>query len=247
MRGNMLREMGGRGLAVLLMVALFAPEVVAQTVTKVKADISVTESETRCDIGYTLKNGAAELKEISASTILFQDTKIAGIKASDPAGELTVTGSSAGGRYVSKITLREPVGPNATYSFNVTYTVEGSVKPQDGKNVLTAPLLALPWKSIVPKEPVCAIDATLPSGMNLIRTSPRILSTGTRDSRVVAHTSSSVLVSFFRAEYTAKQVGFFTPENTTNVAFIGTIIVLILMWTYYNFVYIKRRTVKGGN
>jgi hypothetical protein len=243
---NLLREMGWYGLALLLIVALLAPDGAAQTVTKVKTNISVTESETQCNVEYTIKNGTSELKEIGASTILFQDTKLMNVKASDAGGELNVSGSSSGGKYSSKIVLREPVPPNAAYSFALAYQVEGSVKPRNGTNILTVPLLALPWRSIVPKEPVCSIDATLPPGMNLIRTSPRILSTAKRDSRIVAHTSSSVLVSFFHAEYTAKEVGFFTPENTTNVVFSAAIIVLILIWTYYNFVYMKRETIKGG-
>ena len=243
---NTLREMGRCGLALLLVGALFAPDGIAQTVTKVKANISVTESETRCTVEYALKNGTSELKEIGASTILFQDTKLTNVKASDAGGELNVSGSSSGGKYSSKIALREPVPPNAAYAFTLTYQVEGSVKPCNGTNILTVPLLALPWKSIVPKEPVCSIDAALPPKMNLIRTSPRVLATKTSDSRVVAHTSSSVLVSFFRAEYTGKEVGFFTPENTTNVAFGAAILLLIFIWTYYNFVYIKKRNPKGG-
>jgi len=243
MRNNILKRVGSYSFAFLALFSMFALNCSAQNVNKVKVKISATEFETQCKIEYTLKNRGSELTELTLSSILFQDTKIANIEAYDSSGDLAISGSSSGGKYSSKVTLKEPISPDATYSFTVNYDVLDSVKTIKEKNILTVPLLSLPWKSIISDEPACSIDATLPTGMNLVRTSPRVISVTTTDSRVVAHTSSAVLVSFFRAEYTGQKVGFFTPENIAIVVFFSIVVLLIVIWSYYSFVYLKRKNI----
>jgi hypothetical protein len=242
MKNSRFKAMGLSVFFLLFFSVIFTPAGMAQGVTKVKATLSATESGTECRVEYTFKNGSAPLKELTASTILFQDTKVSNMKASDKAGDLEATGSSTGGKYSTKIALREPIPPEGVYSFTLAYDVGDSMKSAGGKTVLTAPLLSLPWKSTLSKEPACSIEAMLPSGMNLIRTSPKIDSTTLRDSRVVAHASSAILTSFFRAEFTKEKVGFFTPENIVNVCFFGAIAFLIALWLYYNFIYLKRKS-----
>jgi len=217
----------------------------AQNVTMVKADISVTESSTECRVEYALKNGGQELKEFPISSILFQDTGITGLRVNDSSGKLNVTGAAADGKYTAMVAPAKAIPAGGEYSFTVAYSVQDSVKAKGDTSVLTVPLLHLPFKSVIGTEPAFQVQAKLPEGSGLIRTSPRIISTDTSNARPVVTTSSAVLVSFFHAEYTDGSPGFFTPETTAIILFFLAIVVMIVLWWYYNFVYLKKKS-EGG-
>lgn len=217
----------------------------AQNVTMVKADISVTESSTECRVDYTLTNGGEELKEFPIASILFQDTSISGLQVSDSSGGLMVAGAAADGKYAATVVPAKAIPAGGEYSFSVAYRVQGSVKAKGGTSILTVPLLNLPFKSVIGPEPALQIQARLPAGAGVIRTSPRIISTDVSNARPLVSTNSAVLVSFFHAEYTDGSPGFFTPETTAIILFFVAIVVMILLWWYYNFVYLKKKS-EGG-
>jgi len=81
MKNSLFKAMGVVVFFLLFLSAFLTSEGMAQSVTKVKATISATESGTQCKVEYTLKNGNSPLKELAASTILFQDTKVSNVKA----------------------------------------------------------------------------------------------------------------------------------------------------------------------
>ncbi|HUV07419.1 MAG TPA: hypothetical protein VMX75_06800, partial [Spirochaetia bacterium] len=221
------------GFSILVLFVLSAG---AQNVTKVKVDISATKSSTECKVQYTLKNGGKELPELPISSILFQDTEIKDFTVADSSGTLNATGSASGGKFAAKIALPKAIAAEAEYTFSVAYSVGGSIKSRGSKGTLTVPILSLPFRSVIGAEPAFEVRATLPEGMGLIRTSPRVITADTSASRTVVNSSSAVLVSFFHAEFREGTVGFFTPETTAIILFFAAVAIMIALWWYYNFV-----------
>lgn len=213
----------------------------AQSVIRVEAEVDFSAQGARCEVQYVLKNGKEELKEIPLSAILYHGTGIADLSARDASGPLAVSGSAAGDKYAGKVSLAGPVAPGAEYRFGVAYVVSESAQSRGRITVSSAPLLNTPWRPLLSKEPAIAIRGLLPAGTSLVWASPRYISAQTEGNRVVVSTASPVLASYFRAEYVAGRVGFFTPRTTSIVVFFGSALVLIAIWL----VYVSRRGKKA--
>lgn len=207
----------------------------AQTVVRVSADVDLTGQGARCDLQYVLKNGKDELKEIPLSAILYHGTGITNLSGRDAGGPLAVSGAAAGDKFAGKIALATPLAAGAEYSFSLGYGVTGAVQDRGRIKVSSAPMLHMPWRPVLSKQAAMSIRGALPQGTNLVWASPRYLTQRSEGGRVVVTTSSPVLASYFRVEYTAGKVGFFTPRTTAIVAFFGGALVLIAIWLLYAF------------
>jgi hypothetical protein len=226
---------------VLLLGLTFVPAG-AQNVTRVSAEVELTGQDVRCELQYTLKNGKQELKEVPLSGILYHGSDVGDLSARDGSGSLSVSGASSGDKFAGKLALAQPVAPEAEYSFTVSYGVPGAVQRKADHWVLSAPLLHTPWRPRLSKEPAMTIRGVLPEGMNFIWSSPRYLKVERGAGQVVVNTSSPVLASYFRVEYTEGRVGFFTPRTTAIVSFFGAAAVLIVIWLVYAFGRRKKAT-----
>jgi hypothetical protein len=220
---------------VLAGLALILAPAGAQTVTRVSAEVQVTGQEVRCELQYALKNGKQELKEVPLSGILYHGSDIRDLSARDSSGTLSVSGSSSGDKFAGKLTLTQPLAPEAEYSFTLSYGVPGGVQRKADHWVMSAPLIHTPWRPRLSKEPAMTIRGVLPEGTNFIWSSPRYLKVERDAGRAAVTTSSPVLASYFRIEYTEGRVGFFTPRTTAIVSFFGAAAVLIAIWLVYAF------------
>ena len=207
----------------------------AQSVVRVAADVQVSAQDAQCEVQYVLKNGKEQLTEIPLSSILYHGTDVKALSARGSSGPLSVSGSSAGGKFTGKVVLSSPVSPEAEYSFTLAYGVSGAVQRKGGHQVSSAPILHTPWRPVLSRDPAITIKGVLPQGTNLIWTSPRYLSESSEGNRVVVTTVSPVLASYFRVEYTDARVGFFTPRTTAIVSFFGGAVILIVIWLLYAF------------
>lgn len=207
----------------------------AQSIVRVTADVDVSAQDAQCEVQYVLKNGKEQLAEIPLSAILYHDTDVRSLSARDSSGSLSVSGSSTGDKFAGKVVLSSPVGPEAEYSFTLTYGVSGAVQRNGGHRVFSTPILHTPWRPVLSRDPAITIKGVLPEGTNLIWTSPRYLSESREGNRVVVTTVSPVLASYFRVEYTDARVGFFTPRTTSIVSFFGGAVILIVIWLLYAF------------
>lgn len=207
----------------------------AQNVLRVSAEVQVSAQQARCEVQYFLKNGKQELAEVPLSGILYHGSGVGDLRARDGSGVLSVSGAASGDKFAGRVALRQPLAPEAEYSFTVSYDVPGGVQRKSDHWVLSAPILHAPWRSRLSKEPAMSIRGVLPEGTNFIWASPRYLTTGSEAGRVVVTTASPVLASYFRAEYTEGRVGFFTPRVTAIVSFFGGAAVLIAIWLIYVF------------